>query len=577
MAIEQKGNYVVGTGTVTGKEYKYEYVLPTMEVVNRRLEEFASKHSQIASGSIIGYSELGYPIKCLRIGNGPKELFVVGGTHSNEIIAVDVITQFLATFDKDFDQSLLNDITINIIPIQNPEGYKVLDVLMREINGYLARNDISLQEFCHEYYLKYRTDSLIYIAFREMNKFMTDENFITHYRDYIVNNEAYKRLHQNNALPKLNKKFPYLDNDGDTMMLTFDQRILSINPELPLDQYLNEVRNVIMDTRHKLSFTSDKLDKEFDIYLEMLFQALTVPLTLVNLNEIKKLHHDMLRDVSLNAYMILKNELSKEVEKKDSETLTVDFSKSLLMTCTKEQVQTIIAEFASNIINGVNLNGNTPYSPGIAVDRLGQIQYSKNTSIANLRNYTKDSPLGRSVSDAMADVPYIDESNMIFEKENQALIDFLNESKKNGTYGGCILCHGTGGELYYKPNEELTQNNFLNYSEYNERLVLAMQEAIDESIKDLDPDRAKQLEENEQHYYRKRDNDDNTGFGDFLRGKYPGVVMLENSVMGGNPFSPYGDISNYVRTVACFSKAIEGACKTLALTNKKNMGGHGSL
>ena len=53
--------------------------------------------------------------------------------------------------------------------------------------------------------------------------------------------------------------------------------------------------------------------------------------------------------------------------------------------------------------------------------------------------------------------------------------------------------------------------------------------------------------------------------------------MLENSVMGGNPFGPYGDISNYIRTVACFTKAIEGACKTLALTNKKDMGGHGSL
>jgi hypothetical protein len=40
---------------------------------------------------------------------------------------------------------------------------------------------------------------------------------------------------------------------------------------------------------------------------------------------------------------------------------------------------------------------------------------------------------------------------------------------------------------------------------------------------------------------------------------------MENSVMGGNPFSPYGDMANYIRTIVVFSKSINAACKQLKL------------
>ena len=46
--------------------------------------------------------------------------------------------------------------------------------------------------------------------------------------------------------------------------------------------------------------------------------------------------------------------------------------------------------------------------------------------------------------------------------------------------------------------------------------------------------------------------------------------MLENSVMGGNPFAPYGDAENFARTINCFGKAITHACKVLKLSNKRN-------
>ena len=38
-----------------------------------------------------------------------------------------------------------------------------------------------------------------------------------------------------------------------------------------------------------------------------------------------------------------------------------------------------------------------------------------------------------------------------------------------------------------------------------------------------------------------------TGYGDYLRRTYPGVLLIELSKMGGNPLGPYGDKSNTIR------------------------------
>ncbi len=583
---------VIALGQVSGKEYDYEYVLPTLDVIKRRIETFLETHKEIATiFKSVATSKLGKGIDIIQIGHGPKELYVVGGTHSNEIIAVDVVSQFLNSFDKEFDKSLLDEVTINVIPIQNPEGYLVLDALMNEIDDYIRRNDkINLQGFCYDYYINYRTDSLVYLSFKEMNKFLGSEDFINQFRNFIMNNTIYKRLHEkqivvdgkkvgNSVFPVMNRELGYANpKDGDTMMMTFDERLLSIDPSLPLKDYLKEVRNVITDTKEKVD-SNDQYNIGFIKYLDLLFDALlTVPLKPVELENIPKSHHDMLKDASLNAHLTIKDELDNA--KKILPGLKVAINNSILMTCTKDQVSSIITEYAANINNGVNLNGNSVYSPGIEKEIKEEKDYSKNASIANLRNYYRLSPLGSSVSRGMewvARTSTLTEENMVYENENQMLLDVLSDSMNNGIYGGLILCHGTGGEFYYKPNAELSGENYSSFVEYNDKLSTSMQDAVDDIVKDLDPDRANTLMETGKHYYRKRDDDDNTGFGDYLRAKYPGVILFENSVMGGNPFGPYGDINNYVRTVAGFNAAIESACKTLALTNKNNYGGKNSL
>lgn len=565
MEINKKDSLIEVTGSISGKTTQIEYTLPTIDVISKRINSFLQRHSDIATMDEIGKTRLGYSINRIKIGNGPKDLFIVGGTHSNEVIAVDTISQFLEHFDDEFDQSLLDEVTIHIVPIQNPEGYKVLDSLMTEIIGYTERNGIDLEEFCHDYYINYRTDDLIFKSFREMNMFMTDENFISHFREFILSNEVYKRLHEKNVLPSLNKKFPYLSKDDkDTIMISFDEALLNISPSLSLEEYLFEVRTIIMDTRNKLDL-NNKHDVAFKIYLEMLFSSLVKPLTLINLNAITKLHQEQLKEVSFNAYIMLKNLITEEVE--DDPKLKVDFENSFLFSCTKQDVQTMMAQFASNIIDGVNLNGNTPYSPGISVIRNKEEVFDKRGSLSNIRNYSKLGPLGTSIPDESKASETIDETNIEFVNENKALLNILGESVDAGTYSGCILCHGTGGLLYYKPNDELTQANYLNFMEINESLVTEMQSAIDSSIADLDPDRYSELIAKGSHYYRKMESADKTGFGDLLRSKYPRVIMYENSVMGGNPLGPYGDIENYARTIMCFIKAIESASKNISLTN----------
>ena len=555
-------------GSISGEKFTYPYELPTLEVVHKRIDNFLKNHADIAYKEELGRTRLGEPIEEIVIGHGKKELFIVGGTHSNEIIAVDVITQFLNNFDQEFDESLLDEVTIKIIPIQNPEGYKVLDKLMTELNDYLFRTGIELEEFCKNYYLNYRTDDLIYKAFSQMNMFMTDENFIKHYKEYILSNPAYKRLHESNVLPTMNKKLPYIRDDGEIEMLTFDEKILSLSDDLPLDKFLYEARKIIMFTRDKLD-KNNTLDRAFEVYLDMLFNILSPTLKPINLNDVNKLHQLMIRNVSENAYYLLVKEISEKV--KDNEPLKIEFNKSCLMTCSKADVHKIIGEFAATLIEGKNLNADFYGNAGIGVIRNGDIVYSKQGFISNLVNYSNDSPLGSPLPRGfdLSNVQ-LNEETMPYAIENILLMEELKKSMEAGTYGGCILCHGTGGELYYKPNEELTSSNYLNYSEANEEFVLAMQEGMDESVADLDPARYAKLVEAGKHYYTAKDAADKNGFGDFLRSKYPRVIMLENSVMGGNPFAPYGDAENFARTINCFGKAITHACKVLKLSNKRN-------
>ena len=68
------------------------------ETYKLKLKEILSNESLISLGikhEVLGYTEYNYPLDLISIGNGPKEIFVVGGTHGSEIIGVDFILQLI--------------------------------------------------------------------------------------------------------------------------------------------------------------------------------------------------------------------------------------------------------------------------------------------------------------------------------------------------------------------------------------------------------------------------------------------------------------------------------------------------
>ena len=56
---------------------------------NEKLKEMGIKKIRL------GITTYNYPIDMLQIGKGKKEIFIVGGTHSSEIIGIDFTTQLI--------------------------------------------------------------------------------------------------------------------------------------------------------------------------------------------------------------------------------------------------------------------------------------------------------------------------------------------------------------------------------------------------------------------------------------------------------------------------------------------------
>ena len=59
-------------------------------------------------------------------------------------------------------------------------------------------------------------------------------------------------------------------------------------------------------------------------------------------------------------------------------------------------------------------------------------------------------------------------------------------------------------------------------------------------------------------------------YGDLLRKTFPGVLMIELSLMGGNPLAPYGDINNIYRTYNDNLKAFDDVLSYMSKCNVIN-------
>lgn len=87
----------------------------------------------------IGYSVLGNPIPCIRIGSGANQVFYSGSIHANESITTNVLMKFIEDFCIAYvnnsniyninARSIFNYSSIYIVPMCNPDGVNL-------VNGY---------------------------------------------------------------------------------------------------------------------------------------------------------------------------------------------------------------------------------------------------------------------------------------------------------------------------------------------------------------------------------------------------------------------------------------------------------
>lgn len=457
------------------------------ETYKLKLKEILSNESLISLGikhEVLGYTEYNYPLDLISIGNGPKEIFVVGGTHGSEIIGVDFILQLIeniSTFEE-FDPNLYK---IKFIPIQNPEGFDITTSTFNNIN------ETELKDKSFEYYKRYRTDSLISYAFASLNKLI--QNFLE--SDIVLTSEKL-----------LERLKTFVNTDKNWIRLSDERGIPEVNK---LNKYINDIDYVVdfEDLKNKLiNFSKINLENSNDEYYKLF------------LTEFKN---------GFDSNLIW-NEIDKKNKQKLYQLMFKDDEfKNIKNTQLQQQIIKQYEEYnhpkGSQIAydangSGINLNANNLTNPGIDLLKNNYNVYGINTR-DNIVRYFKG-PIGS---------PTRDINNFSYEIENKCLFNLLNDSMTNGNYLCTLLYHGTGGSIFYKPSEKnMDENKYQDYLLYNKTLA---------SVYSLKTD------------YKMLDNSDTTGYGDYLRKMFPGVLLIELSKMGGNPIGPYGDYDNIYKTI----------------------------
>ena len=178
--------------------------------------------------------------------------------------------------------------------------------------------------------------------------------------------------------------------------------------------------------------------------------------------------------------------------------------------------------------NGVDLNKNNP-------DNLKfKIKEKEKNNFKPLFGQFRFNSLMREVPGPQG-TSSVNNQKFTFEPENIGILKLLLNLKKEDKYVGMLSYHGTGGVIYFKPQNYLKQK---------------------------DPEKAKKLKEitniNTQmaktyqiatDYKEMPCGKNPIGTGDMIRHMLEGFLIIELSKMGGNPFGPYGDKNNYKKVI----------------------------
>ncbi len=453
---------------------------------NNQLKEYQLKYT------ILGKTHFGYNIDCFTIGTGEKELFLIGGEHGSEMITTDFLLNFIDNIPN-LENFNPNDIKLIIIPLQNPEGFDITTSTLPDID------ENSFKNMSYEYYKRYKIDSLIYYMIKDWNQLInhhkneTPQQLLIHIKEFCNKNEYILRLENDILIPKL-KELVALINQIDAI------------------NNIDELKIKLLSIKEKIAHKLNKNELQ-DYFLFNLLEQLEKSF------QTKEIWTPIPPQEQIRYYQ-------KMFEK---EPLKASFSKELTENITKDYILyhhpkgSQIGHDSTGIY--INLNANAPFNRGIKLIKDHIITYGpivKN----NIKNYCIG-PIGR---------PTENNNNFTFAKENQILIDLIENSIKKGNYTGTLLYHSTGGLIYYKPY----QND--NSLSYNQELATIYQN---------------------QTNYHLIQNANLNSFDDYLRQKYPGTLLIELSKMGGNPISPYGDTNNFYQVLKDNTKAIDNILPSL--------------
>lgn len=130
---------------VVNKIYLKDYILSYTKI-NNLLQTLCLKYKNI-SKECIGKTAYGYDILSYKIGNGNKDVLLIGTTHGCEISSTYFTIEFLLTMLN--DENLQKKYTFYIIPILNPEGYIISSSNVLANTSYL--NEYEFEILCTKY------------------------------------------------------------------------------------------------------------------------------------------------------------------------------------------------------------------------------------------------------------------------------------------------------------------------------------------------------------------------------------------------------------------------------------------
>ena len=374
--------------------------------------------------------------------------------------------------------------------------------------------------------------------------------------DYDILNQKLKEMKnlkkQTSIKTRLGTEVPYYTyGNGEKHVIivggTHGSEIISVDFVLKLMDYISNKKEMFKsfdENKYTIHFIPVQNPEGFIVSTSAIRTLIPKEMSLEDSEKICKKYYELYRQDDIN----VKNN-SEDRSLKLHQKMFIDVNENSIPKKYRKLKESINKIMSDNRIpkgsmisyrangTGVELNRNVPFNPGIESIKNKKIEYG-NLRYNNIPK-TIPGPIG---------VPCKDINNFEYEPENQFLYQLIDKLSNENKLKCCLLFHGTGGAIFFKPLFETYGNN--------------INENQKEKIENINKELANKYHEITQ--YTLIENEDKTAksFDSYLRILYPGILLIELSKMGGNPIGPYGDVeNNYLPTIEINLKAVNEILK----------------